>query len=187
MNSKEIEFSMNRKQISLIVPGMLDSAKNLIVFGSSEWKSNDLNASVPGIIFSSCMLSGHCAEILLKYKLHKENKEFDRTHNLYSLYNLLNCKSKEQINKEFETLKSNSDVTLQNGWNSVDEILNKSQNLSMNIRYDAFELYDGRGTNFSYDHRAVYLAAVSIFTTTDIDELKHERVKVSKTDLDKIP
>ena len=169
MDSKDVEFSMNRKQISLIVPGILESAKNLIVLGSSEWESNDLNASVPGIIFSVCMLGGHCTEILLKYKLHKENKEFDRTHNLYSLYNLLDCKSKEQIDKEFETLKSNSDVALQNGWNSVNEILDKSQNVSMNIRYDAFELYDGRGANFSYDHRAIYLAAVSIFLTTDVD------------------
>ena len=187
MNSKNVEFSMNRKQISLIVPGMLESAKNLIVFGSTEWESNDLNASVPGIIFSACMLSGHCAEILLKYKLHKQNKEFDRTHNLYSLYNLLDCKSKEQIDKEFETLKSDSDVALQNGWNSVNEILNKSQNFSMNIRYDAFELYNGINSNFSYDHRALYLAAVSIFFTTDISKLNHKKVKVSKIDLDKIP
>ena len=186
MNSKDVEFSMNKKQISLIVPGMLESAKNLIVLGSSEWKSNDLNATVPGIICSTCMISGHCAEILLKYKLYKENKEFDKTHNLHSLYKLLDCKSKEQIDKEFETLKSDSNLTLQNGWNSVNEIFDKSQNVSMNIRYDAFELYDGIGSGFSYDHRAIYLAAVSIFLTTDIEKLKHKRVKVSETDLDKI-
>jgi hypothetical protein len=187
VNSKDVEFSMNRNQISLIVPGMLESAKNLIVFGSTQWESNDLAASVPGIIFSVCMISGHCTEIILKYKLHKKNKEFDKTHDLHSLYNLLDCKSKKQIDEEFKTLKSNSDVALLNGWNSVNEILNKSQNFSMNIRYDAFELYDGKSRGFSYDHKALYLAAVSIFLTTDISKLSHKKVKVSKTDLDKIP
>ena len=186
MKSKNIEVSTNRKQISLIIPGMLNSTHHFIESIIPQWHrhNSDMNASVPGAITTTCMISGHCCEILLKYVLSKENIHFSRTHNLYSLYNLLSPNAKELIDKEFEILSSN--ISLEEGWDNVDSILNNCKDLSMNMRYDMFELDDGVGRkSFYYNHIALYLTARSIFNATDISKESHVREQVSGSDQQK--
>ncbi|MCE2413284.1 HEPN domain-containing protein [Candidatus Poribacteria bacterium] len=162
---------INEESIAVLVPGMLMSAKALIEFGSSEWKKEDPEALVPGTITSSIIISGHCAELLLKYKIKREGRTFKNTHDLYNLYRKLKMESKEKIQKEFDKLKSASEIALGEGWDSTEAIFQKARNASVNWRFV-------NKKSLTCDHRALYIAAVSVYKTTPFASKTYSRQEV---------
>lgn len=170
--NKQNHPPINEESIAVLVPGMLMSAKALIEFGSSEWKKEDPEALVPGAIASSIIISGHCAELLLKYKIKREDRTFKNTHDLYNLYRKLKAESKERIQQEFDELKSASEITLQDGWDSAESVFQKARNASVNWRFV-------NKKSLTCDHRALYIAAVSVYKTTSFASRIYSRQKVT--------
>ena len=170
--NKQNQPTINEEIIARLVPGMLMSVKKLIEFGSSEWKKRDPETLVPGAIASSIVISGHCAELLLKYKIEQEGRTFKITHDLYNLYRKLKEESKERIQEEFNELKSASEITLGDGWNSAESVFEKARKASVNWRFV-------NKNSLTCDHRALYIAAVSIYKTTSFADNTYSREKVT--------
>ena len=81
MNSeKTMVFS--EELCASVLPGMVESIKDLILLNRSEQRTNFLTGSVT----SAIILGGHTCELLLKYKLEREGTLFEPDHDLYKLY-----------------------------------------------------------------------------------------------------
>lgn len=55
-------------KLQVLLPGMLLSARELIIFGDSEWKEGDPKALYAGNMAAITIITAQCAELLLKYK-----------------------------------------------------------------------------------------------------------------------
>ena len=183
--NKQDQLTINEKYAGLLLPGMLMSVKRLIEFGSSEWKTEDSGAFVPGIITSAAILGGHCAELLLKYKIGQEGLYIRKTHDLYDLYKTLNNESKAAIQKEFDELKLESEISLRDGWDSAESVFRKARKASFDFRY-VVELNESTDKSIDCDHRALYIAAVSVYKTTSLNSQSYSRERVTDPEIKRV-
>lgn len=141
---------------------MMMSAKALIEKSDSEWKERDPTEIYPGIMVTAIIISAHCAELLLKYKIKQEGRIISRnTHDLYYLYKTLNADSKAAIQKEFD--KQLLTETPPNGWESAESVFQKTRDACKNWRYAV----EPNNIPSTYP-RGIYIAAASVYKTIPI-------------------
>ena len=70
--NKQNKKKYSDNQLIAMLPGMLMSAKILIEDGDSEWKKGDFTGLYVGKTVAAIIISAHCAELLLKYKIAQE-------------------------------------------------------------------------------------------------------------------
>ena len=172
MARKRRKNKQNKKKISnnhliAMLLGMLMSAKILIEDGDSEWKKGDFTGLYVGKMAAAIIISAHCAELLLKYKIAQEGHIINRaTHDLYYLYKQLNDDSKAAIQKEFD--EQISIITLPDGWESVESVFQKTRNACTDWRFSIVESSDIPTIYI----QPLYIAATSIYKTIPISELR---------------
>ena len=164
--NKENKARIVEAKLIAVIPGMLMSAKTLIVKGDSEWKEGDTEGLYPGTWVAAIIISAHCAELLLKYKIEQEGHIINRnTHDLYYLYKTLNADSKAAIQKEFD--KQLLTETPPNGWDSVESVFQKTRNACKDWRYAV----EHKDIPLTYLH-PLYIAAVSVYKTIPISDFR---------------
>ena len=144
-------------------PGMVDSIRTLFEYSVTE---QDRNFHL-GYINSVAILSAHTAELLLKYKIEREGESFKKNHNLHELYAKLQVESKTQIQREFDILVSEANISasdLPPNWNSVGAIFNSARKFSIGWRYLAEQNDDIRDVH----PWALCTAVLSVFRTTPL-------------------
>ena len=124
-----------------------------------------------GTMTAAIIISAQCAELLLKYKIEREGHPIKQTHDLFNLYETLKTESKAAIQKEFNKQRT---ITLPNGWDSVESVFRKARHALVKWRY-AVEPTD---QSLIYPH-ALYIAAVSVYKTTPIQESGITREEVT--------
>ena len=145
-----------------VIPGMMMSAKALIEKSDLEWNNGD--AKTVGTWIAAVIMSAHCAELLLKYKIEREGHIITRaTHDLHYLYKTLNADSKAAIEKEFNEQLSTK--TPPNGWESAESVFLKARKTCSDWR---FAVQHG-DISLTYLH-PLYIAAVSVYKTIPILE-----------------
>ena len=120
-SEQKLVFSGNR--CATVLPGMLQSVRDLIILSTSERRNFNW-----GFVTSAIILGGHAGELLLKYKLEREGKSFEETHDLYKLYQQLEEESKDAIQREFDGLLSEADKSADSipiGWHSAESVIKK--------------------------------------------------------------
>ena len=153
----------NENMCRATFPGMVDSIRTLFEYSATE---QDRNFRL-GYINSATILSAHTAELLLKYKIEREGESFKKNHNLHELYAKLQVESKTQIQREFDILVSEANISasdLPPNWNSVGAIFNSARKFSIEWRYLAEQNDDIRDV---YPW-ALYTAVLSVFRTTPL-------------------
>ena len=153
----------NENMCRATFPGMVDSIRTLFEYRATE---QDRNFRL-GYINSATILSAHTAELLLKYKIEREGESFKKNHNLHELYAKLQVESKTQIQREFDILVSEANISasdLPPNWNSVGAIFNSARKFSIEWRYLAEQNDDIRDV---YPW-ALYTAVLSVFKTTPL-------------------
>ena len=153
----------NENMCRATFPGMVDSIRTLFEYRATE---QDRNFRL-GYINSATILSAHTAELLLKYKIEREGESFKKNHNLHELYAKLQVESKIQIQREFDILVSEANISasdLPPNWNSVGAIFNSARKFSIEWRYLAEQNDDIRDV---YPW-ALYTAVLSVFRTTPL-------------------
>ena len=153
----------NENMCRATFPGMVDSIRTLFEYSPTE---QDRNFRL-GYINSATILSAHTAELLLKYKIEREGESFKKNHNLHELYAKLQVESKTQIQREFDILVSEANISasdLPPNWNSVGAIFNSARKFSIGWRYLAEQNDDIRDV---YPW-ALYTAVLSVFRTTPL-------------------
>ena len=162
--------NITENKLVTMLPGMLMSAKLLI----SEWEKGDAEGLIPGTFAASVIMSAHCAELLLKYKIKQEGQAINwNSHNLHYLYQTLNADSKAAIQKEYdEQLLSEKPP---DGWKSVESVFQKTANACVAWRY-AVE----SGNIPLIFPRGLYMAAASVYKT--IPELRFPVTSKEVTD-----
>ena len=138
-----------------MLPGMLMSAKLLTL----QLDKQDMDGLYPGKFAAAVIISAHCAELLLKYKIKQERHSINwNTHNLHYLYQTLNTESKAAIQKKFdEQLLSE---TPPNGWESAESVFQKTGNACKDWRYAV----EPNNLRLIYP-RGLYIAAASVYQT----------------------
>lgn len=115
--------NITKNGLVTMLPGMLMSAKLLIL----EWEKGETEGLIPGAFAASVIMSAHCAELLLKYKIKQEGHAINwNSHNLNYLYQTLNADSKEAIQKECDKLLLSQKPP--DGWTNVASIFQKTAN-----------------------------------------------------------
>ena len=153
----------NENMCRATFPGMVDSIRTLFEYSATE---QDRNFRL-GYINSVIILSAHTAELLLKYKIEREGESFKKNHNLHELYAKLQVESKTQIQREFDILVSEANISasdLPPNWNSVGAIFNSARKFSIGWRYLAEQNDDIRDAH----PWALYTAVLSVFRTTPL-------------------
>ena len=166
MNSEQMMI-FSEERCKIILPGMVNSIRHLIEYSESEqgrhfqW----------GYITSAIILAAHAAELLLKYKLEREGKSFDRIHDLYCLYEQLEDKSKVEIQKQFDKLVSEANVPpngLPDGWDSAESVFRSARKAHEEWRY-LVETNPRRPRESPViEPSALYTAVLSVFRTTPL-------------------
>lgn len=170
--NKENKARIVEAKFITVLPGMLMSAKTLIEKSDFEREKRDMRAFGTGV--AAIIMSAHCAELLLKYKIEQEGHVINwKTHDLYDLYKALNADSKVAIEKEYN--KQLSTQTPLNGWESAESVFQRARNACMDWRY-AVESNDIPLTYF----QPLYIAAVSVYKTISI--LKSDGTWKEETD-----
>ena len=144
-----------------VFPGMVDSIRALIEYSETE-RGRNFHA---GYINSAIILSVHTAELLLKYKIEREGESFRRNHDLHELYTKLQVESKTQIQREFDILVSEANISasdLPSNWNSVESAFNSARKFSIGWRY----LPEMNDDILDVHPWALYTAVLSVFRTT---------------------
>ena len=67
-NKNQNKGNITESRLVTMLPGMLMSAKLLIL----EWEKDEEEGLIPGTFAASVIMSAHCAELLLKYKIRQE-------------------------------------------------------------------------------------------------------------------
>ena len=162
---------INEELLALIVPGMLKSADDLFVLNESAKDDPDLAFLSFGSTVSMTIISGQCAELLLKYKIQQEGKVIEPIHDLHKLFTTLKEESKNEIKDEFGKLKQQLSTSFPDGWDNVESIFQKARHAFVYWRY-AVETGQQSGRNesgcnaiFPYP---LYIAAFSVYRTTPI-------------------
>ena len=110
-------------------------------------------------------------QLLLKYKIEREGKSFERDHDLYDLYESLKNESKVKIQEEFDKLLSEANVLpndLPNGWNSAESVFKSARQACVEWRY-LIETNTRRPRQSpDIDIYALYTAVLSVFRTTPL-------------------
>ena len=182
MNSEQtMIFSDNLCAIVLL--GMLQSVKDLIILSKSEEKRN----FQMGFVTSAIILGGHTGELLLKYKLEREETPFKRNHDLYELYELLKDESKVAIQDEFEALLSEGNTSssnLPNGWHNTESVFNSARLSSVEWRYliETNPKKPRQSPDINPD--ILYTAVLSVFRTTP---LIHSRTTFETIAIEDLP
>ena len=160
--NKEKKGNIDEIRLVTMLPGMMISAKTLIKNNDSEWKKGDPTGIYPGTMAAAIIISAHCAELLLKYKIKQEGHIINwSSHDLYYLYKTLNADSKAAIQKEFDEQLLTE--TPPNGWDSAEFVFQKTRDACKNWRY-AVEPGD---IPLTYP-RGLYIAAASVYKTIPI-------------------
>ena len=166
MNSEQtMIFSDNLCAIVLL--GMLQSVKDLIILSKSEEKRN----FQMGFVTSAIILGGHTGELLLKYKLEREGTPFKRGHDLYDLYELLKDESKVEIQGEFDALLSEANTSssnLPNGWHNAESVYKSARLASVEWRYLMETNPQNPRQSPDIDPDILYTALFSVFRTTPL-------------------
>ena len=153
-----------------MLPGMLMSAKLLIL----EWEKGETEGLIPGTFAASSIMSAHCAELLLKYKIKQEGHTIDwNSHNLHYLYQTLNAESKAAIQKEYDKQLISQESP--DAWKSVESVFQKTANACLAWRYAV----EPGNIPLIYP-RGLYIAATSIYKT--IPELRFPVTSKEVTD-----
>ena len=153
----------NENMCRATFPGMVDSIRTLFEYSTTE---QDRNFRL-GYINSATILSAHTAELLLKYKIEREGESFKKNHNLHELYAKLQVESKTQIQREFDILVSEANISasdLPPNWNSVGAIFNSARKFSIGWRY----LAEQNDDILDVHPWALYTAVLSVFRTTPL-------------------
>ena len=162
--NKPNKGKINEGKLVAMLPGMLMAAKVLIEDSDPEWKKGDLTGLYAGKTAAAIIISAHCAELLLKYKIKQEGHIINwKEHDLYKLYKTLNADSKAAIEKEFN--EQSSTKTQPNGWKSAESVFQNAHNACMDWRY-AVEPGDIPLTYL----QPLYIATVSVYKTIPILE-----------------
>ena len=170
MNSeKTMVFSEDRCRI--ILSGMVDSIKHLVEYAKSEQGRN----FHWGYINSAIILAAHTAELLLKYKIEREGKPFEKDpqHRLYKLYTSLNNESKIRIQEEFDKLLSEANMSsdmLPDGWNSAESVFRSANRAYVDWRYLVETNPTKPRQSPDIDMNALYMAVLSVFRTTPLKD-----------------
>ena len=166
MNSEQT-MVFSHDLCAIVLPGMLQSVRNLIISIQNEQERN----FQMGFVTSAVILGGHAGEILLKYKLEREGTSFARDHDLYDLYELLKDESKEAIQAEFDGLlleANTSSGSLPNGWHNAESVFKSARLASVEWRY-LIEKNPRRPRQSSLIHPdSLYTAVLSVFRTTPL-------------------
>ena len=157
---------INEELLARIVPGMLKSADDLFILNESTKDDPDLAVLSLGSIVSATMISGQCAELLLKYKIQQEGKVIEPIHDLYKLFTTLKEESKNEIKDEFEKLKEQLNTSLPVGWDNAESVFQKARHAFVFWRY-AVAVDQGSGLNTIYPY-PLYIATFSVYNTTPI-------------------
>lgn len=164
--NKPNKGNIDEMRLVAILPGMLMSAKVLIENSDSEAKKEDTTGLYPGEVAAGIIISAHCAELLLKYKIKQEGHVINwKEHDLYKLYKTLNADSKAAIEKEFN--EQSSAKTSPHGWESIESVFQNARNACMDWRY-AVEPGDIPLTYL----QPLYIAAVSVYKTIPVLEFR---------------
>ena len=164
--NKPNKGKINEGKLVAMLPGMLMAAKVLIEDSDPEWKKGDLTGLYAGKTAAAIIISAHCAELLLKYKVKQEGHVINwKDHDLYNLYRTLNADSKAAIEKKFD--EQLSTVAPPNGWESAESVFENARNACMDWRY-AVEPDDIPLTYL----QPLYMATVSVYRTIPILELR---------------
>ena len=164
--SKQNKGNIDEMRLVAMLPGMLISAKMLVENSDSEWKKGNTTGLYPGEMAAAIIISAHCTELLLKYKIKQEGHVINwKDHDLYDLYKTLNADSKAAIEKEFNAQLSTK--TPPNGWESAASVFQNARNACMDWRY-AVEPDDIPLTYL----QPLYMATVSVYRTIPILEFR---------------
>ena len=160
--NKQNKGNIDEIRLVTMLPGMLMSAKTLIENSDSEWKKGDTTGLYPGKLAAAIIMSAHCAELLLKYKIKQEGHIINwSSHDLYYLYKTLNADSKAVIQKEFDGQLLTE--TPPNGWESAESVFQKTRNACKNWRYAV----EPNNIPLTYP-RGLYIAAASVYKSIPI-------------------
>ena len=171
-SEQKLVFSDNRCATVLmdsVLPGMLQSVKDLIILSTSERRNFNW-----GFVTSAIILGGHAGELLLKYKLEREGKSFDEIHDLYKLYQQLENESKEAIQIEFGRLLSEAEKPPAGmpGWDSAESVIKSARLAHVESRYLIERTPKKPRQSPAIDPELLYTAVLSIYRTTP---LKHSK------------
>ncbi|MDE0635323.1 MAG: hypothetical protein OXI43_05640 [Candidatus Poribacteria bacterium] len=153
--------------LSGTIPGMLISAKSLIILDDNNSKANQ-HTYHAGSAISIAMIVCHSAELLLKYKIQSEGKVVKKGHNLYRYFDILEAKSISEIEKIFKN-ETPQDI-LRPGLTDVKSIFIDHQNAFNEWRYD-FATHEGpRDPDriVGICPALLYNATLSVYRSTDI-------------------
>ena len=126
--------TINDNRFLGILPGMLASAETLVIKIQSEQEEGVPTEATFGVMASASIMSAHCAELLLKYKIQQEGKTITKTHDLLKLFNRLNADSQASIETEFDKAIS-PPGTMPDGWDSAKSVFKKTRDASVAWRY----------------------------------------------------
>ncbi len=157
---------INEELLARIVPGMLKSADDLFQLNESTKDDPDLAYLSLGSMVSTTMISGQCAELLLKYKIQQEGKVIEPIHDLYKLFTTLKDESQNEIKDEFVKLKEGLTTSFPDGWDNAESVFQKARHAFVFWRY-AVEGDQGNGRNTIFPY-PLYIAAFSVYKTTPI-------------------
>ena len=181
MNSEQtLVFSHNL--CAIVLPGMLQSVKDLIILSTAERRNFN-----SGFVTSAIILGGHVSELLLKYKLEREGKSFEEIHDLYKLYQQLEDESKEAIQIEFDGLLSEADRapdSMPIGWNSAESVIKSARLAHVEWRYLIETNPKKPRQSPAIDPELLYTAVLSVFRTTP---LKHSRTTFEAIAIEDLP
>lgn len=174
---KEIRFS--KEHMEHIVPGVLNTAKELLNLAKSN--ENDVIKKVAslGNRISAVIITTQCIEWLLKYKIQLEGKKIEPIHDLDKLFKTLEDEAQSEISKKFEENKTLLSFPLREGWDNIESIFQKADNAFVSWRY-AVTTNDKKRRDIS--PVALYAAAISVYETLligDPQNITADTIKVA--------
>ena len=150
---------IDKTLLTRIIPGMLLSAKALIIIDEADQEGPMYSY---GRAISIAMLICHSCELLLKYKIQIEGKTIKRQHDLYKLFDLLENETKIEIETIFK--KETPEHILRDGMRDATSILKHHNNAFTTWRY---HLATAKG-DLSICIGLLYNATLSVYKSTDI-------------------
>ena len=159
-----------------IIPGMLMSAKTLIE--ELPLTLNRYFFNLPGRTMSTTMIICHSCELLLKHKIQAEGKTIEKIHDLYRMFNLLENKTKTEIETIFKNETPQCFLLPEPKFQmtNVESILKYHNDAFTKWRYN---LATGTG-KFGVCVGLLYNATLSIYKSTDIYSYNIMRLELVK-------
>lgn len=161
---------------------MLKSADELFVLDNTIKTDVELGVLSIGIGVSATIISAQCAELLLKFKIQQEGKKIEQTHKLYKLFKTLSDEAQTEIKNKFEELKSTFTVSLPNGWNDAESVLNKANDAFVFWRYVA-QVKTPPSKPTTIQPYPLYIVALSIYETTPIAYRQFSKKEVTDPEI----